>query len=852
MKPYANKSLWRTLWRYARIGGFCASLLCVLGLVLTVVLYGVFRTQVPNVLAVKDYRPILKSKVFAQNGELIAEFGVHERIVMKPGTIPPLIAQAFVSSEDKNFFRHHGIDFAGVINAVVQSLSGQRSTLRGASTITQQLAKSLLVKEEGYEQATARTISRKMKEAILARRLEMHLSKDEILWIYLNEVYLGHGSYGVAAAARNYFRKNLNELSISEMAMIAGLPQAPSRFSPQVNRTAALARQSYVLGRMRDDGFITQEQHDQAMEDSKTLKIYARENSFRKAAPYFSETVRRRLVEEFGEQRIYEDGLHIYTTLDADHERAMQSVLKQALVDIDKRQGFSGPIYRSDNENSRTRAGALVAKINEQDLLSLGKSYAVAQVTLVDTERDAVFISLGSHEGVIPLAGMLWARTRDPLVNFEAGRLRQVGTTLQTGDVVLVKERGEHDLRRLNEGSSKPQQFFSLMHHVNTDLSTRNLKLYSLEQEPRIEGAMVSIEPQSGYVTAMSGGYSFDRSEFNRVYQACRQPGSAFKPVVYSAAIALKKYTPATMVIDAPLTFHDGSNESTWRPKNLGNGYKGEVTVREAIMQSMNMPAINTLSAIGMSNFLEWAKKLGIATKLKPELGVSIGSSCITPWELGRVFTTFANLGAAVEPMYIKEITDRDHTRMMFAAKKSDPWILRSDRLIQIATESFATTAPAIEKEDAYTMHYLLTEVARHGTAQRTNALNRPIAGKTGTTNDSYDTWFAGYAKSLMALAWIGNDMMDVPLGVYEQGGRTALPVFNAFMAKALQNLPAEDWTMPDSMCTARIDSKTGLRITTEHPLSFVAPFRCGSEPALLESAPHQSLEQAMDVLSGG
>ena len=248
----AKKNRWQALLRKARLAGFIMSLLVVVMMVVVLLLYGLYRQEIPNVVAVKDYRPILKSKVYAQNGELIAEFGVHERIVMKQGTIPPVISQAFVSSEDKNFYRHHGIDFAGVINAVVQSVSGKRSQLRGASTITQQLAKSLLVKEEGYEQATARTISRKMKEAILARRLEMHLTKDEILWIYLNEVYLGHGSYGVAAAARNYFHKNLNELAINEIALIAGLPQAPSRFSPQVNKGAALARQTYVLGRMRD------------------------------------------------------------------------------------------------------------------------------------------------------------------------------------------------------------------------------------------------------------------------------------------------------------------------------------------------------------------------------------------------------------------------------------------------------------------------------------------------------------------------------------------------------------------------------------------------------------------------
>ncbi len=839
------------MFKYIRYLGFLFSLFVVLALALALALYGMFRDEVPSVLAVKDYRPILKSKVFAQNGELIAEFGVHERIVLKQGTIPPLIAQAFISSEDKNFYRHHGIDFAGIINAVVQSLSMKRSTLRGASTITQQLAKSLLIKEEGYEQATARTISRKIKEAILARRLEMHLTKDEILWIYLNEVYLGHGSYGVAAAARNYFRKSVQDLAINEIALMAGLPQAPSRFSPQGNISAALARQNYVLGRMKDDGVITKQQYDQALVDNKNLRVFERENNFRKGAPYFSETVRRKLVEEYGEKRIYEDGLNIYTTVDIDHERAMQSTLKQGLIDIDKRQGYLGPIFRPESESDRAKAARKIAQIDEKDLLNFGGAFRLAQIEQIDDGIDAAFVSIGQDHGVIPLAGMLWARMRDPSVNFEAGRIRKIGSILKPGDVVLVKERSLHELERFNAGSPNSHQLSALLQSSGQRIASHELKLFSLEQEPRIEGAMIAIEPDSGYVTAMMGGYSFDRSEFNRVYQACRQPGSAFKPVVYSAAVALKKYTPATLVLDAPLTFHDGGTESTWRPKNLSNGYKGEVTVREALMQSMNVPAINVLSDVGIGNLLEWAKRLGISTKLKAELGVSLGSSCVTPWELGQVFAMFANLGNRKEPSLIKEVTDRDHVRIKFSADKADPWIKRVDRLSNIVGENFGAKNQVMDKEDAYTMHYLLMEVARTGTAQRTNSLNRLIAGKTGTTNDSFDTWFVGYAKSLMTLVWIGSDMMDVPLGVYEQGGRTALPIFNSFMGAVLKTLPNEDWSMPSTMCQARIDGKTGLRVSYDHPLSFVAPFRCGSEPQFVEEAPRHSLEQAMEILGG-
>lgn len=810
--------------RALKIAGFLLSFAAILGLIGIVILYGLYRDDIPEIITVKDYRPTQKSKVFAQNGELIAEFGVQERLVLKKNEIPPIVEKAFIASEDKNFYRHHGIDFAGVINAIFQSVSGKRSTLRGASTITQQLAKGLLVKQEGYDQATARTIARKVKEGILARRLEMHLTKEEILWMYLNDVYLGQGAYGVAAAARTYFRKDLKHLSLNEIALIAGLLQAPSRFSPHANLDAALSRQAYVLGRMREDGYITSEQHDDALLRNKDLVIYDRENNFRKLAPYFSETVRRMIVGEFGEDRVYEDGLNIYTTLDLDQERHMQSVLKSGLMEIDKRQGYSGPIFRPNNNEEKLRARRIVEKSQKQNLFSLGDNYRLAMVERINASRNEVDISFGNKDiFVIPLEGMKWARPRDPTVDFSSFNRQSVLGVFDVGDVILVKEMS-------TANKDEPRQF-------------------SLESEPSVEGAMFALEPESGYVTAMHGGYSFDRSEFNRVFQACRQPGSLFKPVVYSAAIALKNYTPATMIMDAPLTFYDGANETTWRPKNFGNSYKGEVTMREAIMRSMNIPTLNIMADVGVDQVISWAKKLGIETKLKPELGTGIGSSCVTPFEMGKVFSSIANRGILTEPILVKEIKDRDHVRLKFDGKGNDAWIKRNDRINVYVQEFCSEKNVVMDEEVAFTMHYLLTEVAQHGTAAKTNLLKRHIAGKTGTTNDSFDVWFAGYSKNLMALTWIGNDMMDIPLGVYEQGAKTALPLFTQFMEGALHNLPDAEFKMPTSMCVAKIDAKTGLRITNEQPMSFKAPFRCGNEPALMDAYPNQTLEQAMETV---
>lgn len=808
-----------------------------LGLGTALLLYEIFKHDVPEVVAAKDYKPSIRSRVYAENGQLIAEFGVDSRILLSKKEIPQMVVNAFISAEDKNFYKHHGIDFLGILSSFTEFLSGQRESLRGASTLTQQLAKGLLVKKEGFEKATARTLSRKIKEAILARRLEMNLSKDDIVWMYLNEVYLGHGSYGVAAAALNYFKRELKDLSLGQLAILAGLPQAPTRFSPETNLKAALARQSYVLARMREDGFITAQEMTDALAANKDLKVFTRENNFRIKAPYFSEHIRRLLLEQYKEEILYEDGLNIYTTLDLDREQIMQKVLKHDLIETDKRQGFLGPIFRPKNDIERTRARQLVQEINEKNLLQMNVGFSLALVNQLDHNSQKVFIETKDGTGIIPLVGMAWARPRKPENNYEWHRLKTIGSVLHADDVILVKKQTKESMTKIAESMGQHAQF----EHEN---------LYTLEQEPAIEGAMIALEPGSGYVNALHGGYSFERSEFDRTHQACRQPGSVFKPIVYSAAIALKQYTPATIVLDAPLTFRDG-NEQSWKPKNFEKKYLGEVTVREAVMNSMNVPTLNVVADLGIEQVVDWAYKMGITTKLKLELGTGIGSSCIAPIELAQVFSTIANLGERVEPVFIKEISDRFNRRLKFSAHKTDPWIARSDRMNALLDDFFKEKPRVMAPEDAYTMHYLLTEAARFGTGKRSNVLQRAIAGKTGTTNDSFDTWFAGYSKNLLSVIWVGNDMMEAPLGAYEQGGRTALPFFIDFYAQALKGLPNENWSLPAGMCEARIDQRTGLRLENFHPQSFIAPFKCASLPALMPEIPAKNLEQALEVMGG-
>lgn len=784
-----------------------------------------YKDDVPVFTHVTDYRPTLKSRVFADNGELIAEFGVDSRIMVPFSLIPKKLIGAFIAAEDKHFYEHHGIDFMGIMSSVVEFFTLKRDSLRGASTLTQQLAKSLLIKKEGFDKATARTISRKIKEAILALRLENILNKEEILWIYLNDVYLGHSSYGVAAAAKNYFRKELGELSLNEMALLAGLPQAPSRFSPMINLKASLARQAYVLARMREDGFIDNEEEQHALSNNKNLRVFPIKNTFKITAPYFCEHIRRELIDIYGEQRLYEDGLNIYTTLDLDREKIMQRVIRENLAAIDKRQGYDGPIFRPTNANEAKKAHALISMINSQDLFSLGPLYALAIVKNINHQEQHIVIDIGEQISVIPLSYMNWARKKNPTKNFLYNKLTTVKDVLEHDDVILVKKQ---------ETSVK-----------------NNPLLYSLEQEPKIEAAMIAIEPSSGYVHALNGGYSFFRSEFNRTMQACRQPGSVFKPIVYGAAIALKGYNPATIIEDAPLTFRDSGLKKSWKPKNFEKEYKGEVTVREAVMNSMNVPTLNVVSDVGLTNVIDWAHKMGIRSELKQELGTAIGSSCITPFELSRVFLTIANEGQLKEPIFIKEIKDRDHRRLLSQFDGHDPWIKRDDRISAAFDNVFQEKNQVMSKEDAFTLHYLLEQVATFGTAKRSNILKRQIAGKTGTTNDSFDTWFAGYSKELLSVVWVGNDTMEEPLGVYEQGGRTALPLFIDFISHTLQGISQKNFTRPASMCEARIDERSGLRIEQNHPQSFLAPFRCGHEPDLKPDLPYKNIEQALDLIGG-
>jgi penicillin-binding protein 1A len=825
-----------------RLAAFATCVFAMVGMVGGSLLYLQFSQDLPHFTSVEQYRPRLVTRVYSADRRLIGEFGIERRIVVPYERIPKRLIQAFIAAEDKKFFDHHGIDYIGIVNAVLQKVTGMRKKLRGASTLTQQLAKSLLIADEGFEKATERSIRRKAREAILARRLEAQLNKEEILYLYLNQVYLGHGAYGVQAAAENYFRKDVQELKLAEMAVLAGLPQAPSRFSPFVNPKSARARQQYVLGRMVTDGYITNVERQKALAAKVEETVHARDDAFRDTAPYFTEHVRRYIYDTYGEKALYEGGLEVHTTLDLERQNHAEIALVSGVRQVDRRQGWRGPVAHLESKKDREKAWQLIEKkLIKGAKLQDGKPY-LAVVQKVDGKKQWAEVKVGKVEGLVPMASLQWAREPNPNRRWTSDLVQDIRKVLKAGDVIQVIP---HSRKAIIKDKAMTYEAKKKMPSAD-----EKRPLFVLDQVPKVEGALVAMHPDTGYVEAMIGGYAFEKSEFNRAFQSCRMPGSAFKPILYSAAVALEGYNPGTMILDTPITLRDKDIGKSWKPQNFELEYKGEVTMREAVMMSMNIPALHTMGKVGPPNVLRWARHIGIKTPLKEELGTGIGSSCVNPWELTNAYTTFARMGLRPEPIFITQVIDRDKNMLELHGSPHDPWQTRKVRMDSLYRLLLEPPKRVMEEEDAYITHYLLTQVARHGTAARSSSLKQPVAGKTGTTNDAFDTWFVGYVPSLVASVWVGYDTMEIPLASYEQGGRTSLPIWMDFMGRALEGRQEKDWTPPSGICGARVDSRTGARVAGAPLHSFAAPFRCGDEPKFAGSAGSMSITDA--VKAGG
>jgi penicillin-binding protein 1A len=782
--------------------------------------YVVVSRDVPNFQKLSDYRPKLVTRVYGQEGQLIGEFYREKRIYVPYEKMPKRLIQAFLASEDNGFFDHGGIDYWGIVRAAWANLKAGR-VVQGGSTITQQVAKSLIISAEGYKSGSAKKLSRKIKEAILAQRLEARLSKEDILALYLNQIFLGNQAYGVEAAAQNYFRKTIGELNLAELALLGGLPQAPSRYSPFRYPQRARDRRRYVLRRMQEDGFISKEELEEA--EATPITVYPAPDVSREVTPFFTEHVRRMLIERFGENRVLDDGLEVWTTVDVERYRFAEDAVYDNLRMVDKRQGYRGAIAHFDDKEGIDR----VKKAYEEELKRVGRlekledqELYLALITEIDRERDLIHVEIGPHKAVLPLAAMRWARAVDPEKYFESALLSAIPQKLfKKGDLVQVRATTLERVKKDRYAGG----FLKNLPETG--------QLVALEQEPNLESALMSIDAQSGYVLSMLGGYSFDRSEFNRATQACRQPGSSFKPIVYCAALDLKAFTLATTVLDAPLTGYDPDAGKAWKPKNFESKFLGEVTLRSALQNSMNIPAVKVLQAVGVQDAIQYAKKLGITTELPPELGLALGQGCVTMSDLIDVYRLFANYGKRTPRRFITRVHDRDGKLISDDSWYADHWMgvdRQVERAIQISAEPMEQV---LDQQTGFLITKMMRNVVMGGTGTPAQALGVPVAGKTGTTNDSFDAWFVGFTTELVTAAWVGYDDYVLPMGKYEQGGRAALPIWLGYMKKAIKHKKTPEFKEPPNIVWVRIDPKTGKKAKPDTPGGVIEAFREGTEP---------------------
>ncbi len=773
------------LFRNLFLVGACALIFTVLILAGT---YLYFASSLPKVDTLEDYRPSVVTTVFSRDGQILGEYYRERRIIVAVDKMPKQLIQAFVAAEDSNFFKHRGLDLPSIFRAALKNLKAG-GIVQGGSTITQQVAKSLLLSPE-------KTFTRKFKEAILAWRMENRLSKEEILFLYLNQIYLGHASYGVEAASETYFAKDVEDLTLAECALLAGLPQAPSRYSPFRRFERAKERQKYVLRRMLKEGFITRQEAESA--EAEELDIHSKKNQGRYLAPYFSEQVRRYLEKTYGEDRLYSEGLQIHTTLDLGMHFAAQQAVQENLRNYDKRQGFRGPdkVLPLDEEIT----------FLEQQSAALEKSPPMPGDILKGVVRgqdgNGLQVHFGSFQGTISPKNYKWTGNIKTTKRGSAFRAIENQKTfdLPVGSLIDVK------IEKKNSDGS-----FQL----------------SLEQHPKAQSCLIALDPRSGEIRAMVGGYDFGESQFNRTLQAIRQPGSAIKPIIYAAALD-KGYTPATIILDTPVIYKEkkaSGEQVVWKPKNYSKKFSGATSLRKALTHSYNVVTIKILQDIGVNYATNYAHKLGVESTISKDLTLALGSSPLTPMELATVFSVFANGGVKIAPRYISKILDRDGRIL----ESSDPADFpdgpqQNQYLIPQSRER------VLSPETAYLVTNLMESVVRNGTGWRAKALGRPVAGKTGTTNNLKDAWFAGYIPELVSVVWVGHDK-NLPLGRKETGSRAAAPAWVAFMKEAVKNIPIRNFAVPDNIEFRPIDPLTGLLAPEAAQLQNIEVFSPGTAP---------------------
>ncbi len=707
-----------------------------------------FSSNIPDYKFLKSYKPPVSSKVYSGNGDLVADFSKEKRIFVPYNSIPKNVINAFLSAEDKNFFNHPGVDAKGILRAIFNNIKNLLTSkrLEGASTITQQVAKNFLLTNEV-------SLNRKIKEAILAFRIERALNKERILELYLNQIYLGSGAYGVAAASLEYFDKSIKDLDYADASLLAALPKAPSRYNPYKDIKLAKFRRDLVLKNLLENNFLKTEEYEKLKKQNINLK--KKKKVFLEDAQYYIEEVRKKVIEDLTYEKVYKQGFNINTPINLNLQKIANVSLRNGLVSYDKRKGWRGPIFNKDYNKDWNK------NLEKYELeKSIYWEIAIIRevnkfITKIETQ-DKI-------QGVIEYKDISWTK-------------KEFDELFSVGDVIYVKK--------------------------------INKNFYSLKQLPIINGGIIVMDPYTGRVLALSGGFSFKNSEFNRVTQALRQPGSAFKPFVYALALE-NNYTPSSLVLDAPLVLDQGSDLKMWKPENYGKKFYGPSTLRTGLEKSRNLMTVRIAQNLGIDKIVNFSKLLGIYDDPKELLSISLGSAETTLLKLASAYSAFINGGKIVEPVLIDRVQDSEGNTILNNKQRS---CLNCDQISFMSNqypEIKDNYTQVFSSQTAYQMTSLLEGVVQRGTGKKLKRLNLNIAGKTGTTNENTDAWFIGFTSNLIIGVYVG---MDDPksLGKYETGSKTALPIFKDFVEKAVKKSNARPFKVAEGITMMVVDPKSG------------------------------------------
>ena len=728
---------------------FSSTILILLGILIFSILWK-YSNDIPDYKFLKSYKPPVSSKVYSRNGELVADFSKEKRVFVPYNAIPKNVINSFLSAEDKNFFSHPGVDAKGVLRAVINNISNIMASkrLEGASTITQQVAKNFLLTNEV-------SLNRKIKEAILAFRIERALSKERILELYLNQIYLGSGAYGVAAASLEYFDKSIRELNYSEAALLAALPKAPSKYNPYKDKDLAKFRRNLVLKNLYENNYITSEWLEKL--SNQEIKLKKKQKIYLEDAQYYIEDVRKNVIESLTYDKVYKQGLNINTPIDLDLQKLATNSLRSGLISYDQRKGWRGALINKPYNSNWYK---------DLDKYKLEKSinWKLAIVKKLN-KFSAIVETIDKDDGVIEYKDISWTK-------------KEFNQLLKIGDIIYVKQIKD--------------------------------KKYSLQQLPKINGGIVVMDPYTGRVLALNGGFSFKKSEFNRATQAKRQPGSAFKPFVYALALE-NNYTPTSLVLDAPLVLDQGDDLKLWKPENYGKKFYGPSTIRTGLEKSRNLMTVRIAQDLGLDKIINYSKKLSIYENPEELLSISLGSAETTLLQLTSAYSVFVNGGKLVEPVLIDRIQDSEGNTIYNNDKRScvncdaisylsDDYPELKNKYLQIFSE-----------ETAYQMTSILEGVVQRGTAKKLRDLKLNIAGKTGTTNNNTDTWFIGFTSNLLVGVYVGMDS-PTPLGKFETGSKTALPIFKNFIKNSVKKSEARPFKAAKDTIMMVVDPSTGQK----------------------------------------